>query len=603
MSLPNLSPNQFPQFFEAVHGYAPFRWQSRLAAEVIATNKWPAFVSLPTSAGKTALIDIAVFALACEAHLPPSDRRAPLRTFFVIDRRVVADEAFGRSEKIAEALREHSDESHSNSILHIVATRLRHLAGRDGSPLQYALLRGGIALDDDWIRSPLQPTVCVSTVDQVGSRLLFRGYGVSPRQRSIHASMIAHDSLLIVDEAHISQPFCQTVETIRQSANRSERPLIRPLRFVQMTATPTQGGEGFTLRAEEAAEPELAKRISANKPSLLEAVAEAAEERNQSALITRAVSLAETWGKERTRIIGIVVNRVLTARRIFEALDEEIGEKALFIGRIRSLDRDRLWAKWRRRLTSDPKERAPAERTIFIVATQTIEVGADLDFDALISELAPLNSLRQRFGRLNRRGRPIKVKACIIGTKEQIGTRYDDPVYGKTLAPTWKWLQNQLEGKGRAKTVDFAHTNLEARLALTDDRVIKGLSPAPRQVPLLHRSYLDAWSCTAVPLMHDPDVAPFLHGEKPPELEVQIVWRTDLDKSLFESRQEARRDYEQRKNALLGLVELLPPSSREALPVPLPTAVRWLQRLASVELTDTANSRDADSERERLIRP
>lgn len=602
MSLPSLSPDQFPRFFEAVHGYPPFLWQSRLAAEVITTNEWPRAVSLPTSAGKTALIDIAVFALAAGAHLPPPERRAPLRIFFVIDRRVVADEAFGRAKKLERALREMEEGQRTDRVLKIVAARLQHLAGEGAAPLSCALLRGGIGLDDDWIRSPLQPTVCVSTADQVGSRLLFRGYGVAPRQRPMHAAMIAHDSLLIVDEAHISQPFCETVANVQRFARQGEASPIRPLRLVEMTATPQPGVTGFSLLAKEAAEPELARRISANKPAALEAVAQTPDERNQAALIARAVALAETWGKEETRVIGIVVNRVLTARRIFDALDESIGEKALFIGRIRSLDRDRLWQKWRSRLTSDPRERVPAERTIFIVATQTIEVGADLDFDALISELAPLNSLRQRFGRLNRRGRAIDVKACVIASKEQIGTRYDDPVYGKTLAPTWKWLQAQLEGRGRGKSVNFAHTNLEARLGVTDAQIIKELSVTTPTVPLLHRSYVNAWACTPAPLMHDPDVAPFLHGEQPPELEVQIVWRADLDESVFARNDDRPGDFDQRLAATLDLIDLLPPSSREALPVPLPSAIRWLQQLASLELSDTANSRDAEPKRQRSIR-
>lgn len=603
MSLPNLSPEQFPQFFEAVHGYAPFHWQSRMAAEVFASGVWPEYVALPTAAGKTALIDIAVFALACDAHLPAAERRASLRIFFVIDRRVVADEAFARTEKIADALRAVVAKKRTVPILQTVAARLQHLGGEDSAPLHCALLRGGIALDDTWIRSPLQPTVCVSTVDQVGSRLLFRGYGVSPRQRAIHASLIAHDSLVIVDESHISEPFCATAKAVRKYANRSDVPVIRPLRLVEMTATPPPGQNGFTLASAEESEPELAKRIATKKPVELEMVAEAVEARGQPELVSKAVVLAKKWGAEKPRVIGVVVNRVLTARRIFDALDVGLDQKVLFIGRIRPLDREKLWEKWRAHLISNPKRPAPAERTLFVVATQTIEVGADLDFDALISEIAPIDALRQRFGRLNRLGRPIEVKACIITTKEQTGTRYEDPVYDKTLAPTWKWLQDQREPLGKTKVVNFSHASLTPRLEAATDETRKAMVVAPSDVPLLHRSFLDAWACTAQPLMHDPDVAPFLHGDELPQPEVQVVWRADLDENVFKPNAQSSRDFNDRLNATRELLELLPPSSREALPIPLPTAIRWLQQLASLELTDTSNSRDAEPDRAKPIRP
>ena len=57
---------------------------------------------------------------------------------------------------------------------------------------------------------------------------------------------------------------------------------------------------------------------------------------------------------------------------------------------------------------------------------------------------------------------------------------------------------------------------------------------------MLHPPFIDVLACTAAPLMHDPEFAPFLHGEQPPQREVQVVWRADLDEEIF--RRGAYRD-------------------------------------------------------------
>ena len=172
-----LDATHFPTFFEKVHGYKPFPWQARLAAQVVETGRWPALLDLPTAAGKTAVIDIAVFHLAVEAQDKErrETRRAPMRMLFTIDRRIVVDAAFDRAWAIAGAFRNPKD-----AVVAAVADALSQLSGDKKHPLQVVRLRGGVPQERDWACSPAQPLVAISTVDQVGSRLLFRGYGVSP---------------------------------------------------------------------------------------------------------------------------------------------------------------------------------------------------------------------------------------------------------------------------------------------------------------------------------------------------------------------------------------------------------------------------------------
>lgn len=127
----------FAAFYRAVHdGHGPFPWQERLAEQVIGEGKWPDTLSIPTACGKTSALDVAVFALATQAQLPPGERRAPLRIFFVIDRRLVVDDVTEHAKKLAKAINESDD-----TILVEVREELRRFGG--AVPLAVATLRGG----------------------------------------------------------------------------------------------------------------------------------------------------------------------------------------------------------------------------------------------------------------------------------------------------------------------------------------------------------------------------------------------------------------------------------------------------------------------------
>jgi len=262
----DLGAGDFDAFFREVHGpcgdcgqrglaahdcahVEPFAWQRDLVAQVWSED-WPSIIELPTASGKTAVIDIAIFTLALDTT---TKRRAPLRVFFVVDRRVVVDEAYRRASRIAERL-----SRASSGTAHTVAQRLRSLAGGDSAPLVTALLRGGIYREDGWARSPIQPLVVISTVDQVGSRLLGRGYGVSDEMKPLHQGLVGHDSLIILDEAHLSEPFRETLEALQDYAQQAEVRLPRPYQLVVMSATPRSvAGRQFRLEGDH---PDLTAR-------------------------------------------------------------------------------------------------------------------------------------------------------------------------------------------------------------------------------------------------------------------------------------------------------------------------------------------------------
>jgi CRISPR-associated endonuclease/helicase Cas3 len=562
-----LQARQFDTFFRELWGCGRFPWQHRLAKQVCG-GKWPDIIDLPTASGKTACLDIAVFALATQAEREPPERTIGRRIFFVVNRRVIVDEAHQRALEIARKLREAAP----GSILRAVADALRRLSGeRDAPPLDVAILRGGIYRDNRWARSIAQPTIITSTIDQVGSRLLFRGYGVSEAARPLHAALVAHDSLLLLDEAHISQPFAQTIEAVRRYRGEAwaVQPLPTPFNVVQMTATPDSNAQDmFRLDDDDRDHPVLQSRLDAAKPARLLCADKA---KGDGALDELAQVLAQQAGDMLTselKTVAVIVNRVATARKVYELLKANQADRAevhLAIGRMRPLDRDDLTAAIQTRVGKSHQE-GLQDKPLFVVATQCLEVGADFDFDAMVSECASLDALRQRFGRLNRKGRSIAAQGCIVIREDQ-KTGDDDPIYGSALAKTWKWLGSKAKvkkgGKGEeVKALDFGIAAMEKLLCGAD------LTPllAPRaDAPVMFPAYVDAWAQTSPAPAPDPDVTLFLHGPQRGEPEVQVCWRADLP-------DEANRD------AWTQVVGLCPPSSPECMPVPIGVIRAWLTR-------------------------
>ena len=118
----------FRTFFQALWGYDPFPWQEMLAVRT-AAGRWPQALDLPTASGKTACIDVAIHALASQADRRLAERTAPRRIWFVVDRRIVVDEAHQRARAIAEMLA-----AAKEGPLKAIADRLRQIAGT-GRPL------------------------------------------------------------------------------------------------------------------------------------------------------------------------------------------------------------------------------------------------------------------------------------------------------------------------------------------------------------------------------------------------------------------------------------------------------------------------------------
>lgn len=556
----------FGAFFAAVHGgHQPFRWQERLLDQVL-TGRWPHRIAAPTGAGKTAVIDVHVFAVALMAvGAAPS---MPRRLAVVVDRRALVDDQFEHSRAVARLLHE-AWPYESGGVLGEVARALRALRIEAGQPDRATLgplvvgsLRGGLPPSRGWRDDPVACTVLHATPDMWGSRLLLRGYGSSRPARPREAGLLAHDAVVVVDEAHLCRQLVHTARRVAELQSRAPNPVAPPLQVVETTATPGQG-TGVTVGVEEddlAADPLLAQRLCTPKPVRLLPLDTwpipargAAHRAGIEALVGAVRWLHSEFGAT----VGCLVNTVGTAVAVARALEPDLTA-VLLCGRRRPHDLATLRAAHEGLL--DIRGNAGVD---VVVATQTLEVGVDVDLHAMVTELAPGSSLAQRAGRVNRLGAR---KACVevavpIDPDRMAAT---DPYQPEDLREALAWLRDRAAtGPGLAPWA--------LRSAEPPARAL-GRVPGHPAVPpeddwqFLRLEAWDAWQLarTSDDLAAEPDLDLWLADNLAADRDVGVLVRDGLDDDL---------------NAAVEMVRMLRPRRHEVFPTPISTARRTASRV------------------------
>lgn len=116
----------------------------------------------------------------------------------------------------------------------------------------------------------------------------------------------------------------------------------------------------------------------------------------------------------------VVCNTIREAQKIYEELKEEVNKEELHILHSKFIRKDRL-EKEEEILefgrTYDKNQNIDKQNGIWI-STSIVEASLDIDFDYLFTELQDLNSLFQRLGRCNRKGKKDSNKYnCYIYTE------------------------------------------------------------------------------------------------------------------------------------------------------------------------------------------
>lgn len=489
-----MNQRDFDGRFSELTGHQPLSWQRRLYERWATTAHIDETIDLPTGLGKTMVMAIWLIARENRPDMIPT------RLIYVVDRRTVVDQA--------------TDLAH----------RLRYNFGKD--KLAISTLRGQLADNREWSADPSRPAIIIGTVDLIGSALLFSGYRSSYKRRPLEAGLLGQDSLLVLDEAHLSKPFEKLITSISALQKSNQK----PMRAIRMSATRGEPSGERTFRLEDSDLKDKAVSDRFNAKKRLKLVEPVDTKDVSSALAREAVALAADTERPGKRIV-VFVRRPDDARRIADEIRRQgargssLGPNAnavdVLTGTMRGLERDELVEKAvfkERWLNGDLKPDDPAnQRPVFLISTSAGEVGFDLNADHLIGDAVPLDSWIQRLGRVNRRGNG---NATVILIKEAAPADKTD--FDKACVAMSSLFADGMDVSPKALAA-FTH-------GLTCEQIEQASSPAPMTCDLTD-ILLDAWSMTSIiePMPGRPEVGPWLRGINKDQSQTTVAWRAELE--------------------------------------------------------------------------
>ena len=483
-----------------------------------------------TLPGKTACLDIAVWWLASQSNRAPGLRTAPTRIWWVVNRRLLVDTTAEHAKAIADALHDPVSAglvSTGRDVIKRIAERLRSLwIEPNAPPLDVISLRGGIASRSP--TDPARPSIVLCTLPMYGSRVLFRGYGSS--RRPVDAAMAGTDSLVLLDEAHLARHLKALILALTACTPTARDVLgierSRPT-VVSLTATgDVTQGERFDIDDDDKTHPVVRQRLNATKPVRVNVVTDEAARQLAEATVTLI-------RKAPAPVACLVfANTPKTARETFEHLCTRLPESEMLLltGRVREREAARIRARIldpERGMAAVRAPNTPRRRHLIVVATQTLEVGADIDAEYLVTEGCGVRALTQRLGRLNRLGHFPHARATYVHVqpsksrrKTSIGTTNNTcPVYGSEPATVLERLKSPHDG-GNSGTVDLSPQSIASVLGPPLDN--------HDRAPEVLAGLLWEWTKTTTPPKGEAPVEPYFNGIAAPQLSVDLFWRAHI---------------------------------------------------------------------------
>ncbi len=505
---------KFSDAFTAMTGHPPFPWQARLFEE-LCRGEFRYGCDLPTGLGKTSVIAIWLLALA---HRAQAGTLAgfPRRLVYIVNRRTVVDQATREAERLREALKQPVLDGVRRDLLSL-AVRQTDRVGGDLAPLAVSTLRGQFADNAEWRDDPARAAVIVGTVDMIGSRLLFAGYGPGFKSRPLHAGFLGQDVLLVHDEAHLEPAFQELLERIASEQEHCRD--FRPLRLMALTATARNGAvvEEPLLTEADRDNPVVSGRLNARKIMSFHAT-------DENGIAAKVAECALKY-KRSNQAILVFVRQIGDLKKIADRLEKDGCAVQRLAGTMRGRERDQLatrdgiFARFR-----PESEATPHDGTVYLICTSAGEIGIDMSADHLVCDLTPFDSMAQRFGRVNRFGggeARVDIVCASPGNKaEESKKNRASEDYEVARARTLELLQSLKEHNASPAAL--------MQLPAADRPA--AFTPKPTILSATDILF-DAWTLTTVrDLPGRPPVDEWLHGVaewEPPE--TYVAWREEVE--------------------------------------------------------------------------
>lgn len=177
--------------------------------------------------------------------------------------------------------------------------------------------------------------------------------------------------------------------------------------------------------------------------------------------------------------VAIIRNTVARAQQTKLFLEQHFpGETTLVHSRFLAVDRHRIESTLRGRFGRDGADRPHRH---FVVGTQVLEQSLDVDFDLMVTDLAPLDLVLQRMGRLHRHARPSQARPEPVRAPQCLVTGVED------------WAEAPVRGVAVSRGIYGESALLRSAAVLTGHfRSTAGTISLPEDIaPLVQRAYAD----------------------------------------------------------------------------------------------------------------